>query len=174
MWVNDMRLSGSFEVDVDGERLAAKVDRAFHDATGDLVDRRRATGGLHIFVEQLVCGWSGGWSRVFFGSSRRVSRPSAGIRPAHGVLRVLGHDRGNGLTASALPLWQELQVTMRCPSKSSALMAIIISIILRAVCLGFLSSFSKCSLHVAEVTLHAQRCGDELHGGNELLGGNSL
>src|SRR5450631_2513415 len=41
------------------------------------------------------------------------------------------------------PLWQELQVTSRWPSKLSLLMANIIVIIFRATSLGFLSSWSK-------------------------------
>src|ERR1700756_5701327 len=46
-------------------------------------------------------------------------------------------------TGSALPRGDEEHGTPRGPPKISLLMANIISIILRAVCLGFLSSFSK-------------------------------
>src|SRR6267378_4264144 len=45
-------------------------------------------------------------------------------------------------TGSLVPRWQEKQVTSRRPSKLSLLIAIIMVIILRAVTLGFLSSFS--------------------------------
>jgi len=41
------------------------------------------------------------------------------------------------------PRWQELQVTICFDSKLSRLMPAIICIIFRAVCLGFLSSFSR-------------------------------
>ena len=42
----------------------------------------------------------------------------------------------------AAPRWQETQVTSRCPSKWSRLIAKVMAIILRAVSFSFLSSFS--------------------------------
>ena len=51
-------LVGIFRINVDGQRFPAKIDRAFHDAAGDLVDGRRSARRLHIFVEQLVGGRS--------------------------------------------------------------------------------------------------------------------
>src|SRR5579862_2815472 len=40
--------------------------------------------------------------------------------------------------------------------------------------LGLFVVFLKRALYVAELALHAQRCRDELHGGNQLIGGNAL
>ena len=40
--------------------------------------------------------------------------------------------------------------------------------------LGLLVVFFEGALDVAELALHAQRCGDELHGGHQLVGRNIL
>ena len=106
----------------------AEADRPLLHAAGNLLQCLGAARGLNVLIDDLICRRQRRGSASAFGASGRFGSSWA----------MMGTPTG-----SCAPRWQEKHVTSRSPLKLSRLMAICISIILRAVCLDFLSSFSN-------------------------------
>ena len=158
-----------------GKDFPPNVNRPLHNTARNFIDGCCSSRCLHIFVEQLVCRGPGiftcarglgvrGFSWLVFLGCLGLGYLGPGFR---------GHHRGNRLG---------LDVAAMAGIAGHGTMTLEVVLVdgkhhfhhFARGLLVFLVVLFERILHVAELAFHAQRSCNELHGGKDLVRGNSL